>query len=173
MSLRISFVAALSVISVAACSPTFDWRVVRPDEASVEALFPCKPKSHARYVMLAGGQVHMYMYACEAAGHVYALTFAELGDPVRVTPALREMRTAASANINGVEASALALEVAGMTPNEAARRVDIKGKLPDGTAVRQQAGFFARGTYVYQASIVGPKPEDEASDNFFGGLKLL
>lgn len=173
MSLRNSSLAGPLLLALVACAPTLDWRLVRPEEGSIEALFPCKPKSHARTVALAGSHVRMLMYACTVAEHTYALTFADLGDPRTVTPALREMRTAASANIGGIEAGASAFEVAGMTPNPAAQRVEVKGQLPDGAPIRQQAGFFAKGTRVYQASIVGPRPAGEAADSFFAGLKLL
>jgi len=173
MSFRIPVLAAALACAFTACAPALDWRLVRPEDGAIEALFPCKPKSQARTVALAGNPVYMLMYACTAAGRTYALTFAELGDPARVTPALREMRTAASTNIGGTETLATALQVSGMTPNPAAQRVDIKGQLPDGAVVWQQAGFFVRGTRVYQASIVGSSPDAEAADSFFAGLKLL
>ncbi len=173
MPLRSAPLLASVTLALAACAPALDWRLVRPEDGAVEALFPCKPRSHARSVMLAGSPVRMLMYACSAADHTYALAFADLGDPSRVTRALEQMRKAASANVAGTEASATALAISGMTPNPAAQRVEVKGQLPDGRPVRQEAGFFARATRVYQASIVGPAPDREAADSFFAGLKLL
>ena len=32
----------------AACTPTLDWREVRPEASGLVALFPCKPDRHAR-----------------------------------------------------------------------------------------------------------------------------
>lgn len=169
---RIPSLAGLLALAIAGCAPALDWRLVRPEDGAIEALFPCKPGSHARTVSLAGAQVRMFMYACTAAGNTYALTFADLGDPAGVSRALREMRAAASANVAGSESRAADLSVSGMTPNPAASRVEITGHLPDGTLVREQVGFFAKGTRVYQASIVGSGPQPEAADNFFAGLKL-
>ena len=41
---------AAATLTLAACSPALDWRQVRPDDTGVEAMFPCKPLSHARTV---------------------------------------------------------------------------------------------------------------------------
>ena len=78
---RFPSLAGLLALAIAACAPALDWRLVRPEDGAIEALFPCKPGSHVRTVTLAGAQVRMSMYACTAAGHTYALTFADLGDP--------------------------------------------------------------------------------------------
>jgi hypothetical protein len=59
-----------------------------------------------------------------------------------------------------------------MTPNPAALRWRIEGRRADGTPLREQAGFFARGKRVYQATMVGASIDPDAADTFFTGLKL-
>ena len=49
-----------------------------------------------------------------------------------------------------------------MTPNPAAIRLRVEGRLPDGKAVQEQAVFFVRGLRVYQASVIGSMPGTEA-----------
>ena len=51
---------AAATLALTACSPALDWRQVRPDDAGVEAMFPCKPLSHARTVPLAGQPIVAY-----------------------------------------------------------------------------------------------------------------
>lgn len=161
-----------------ACTPALDWRQVRPDAAGIEVLFPCKPDSHARQVSLAGQGVRMTMYACTAQGHTYALTHADLGDPARVRPALSALRAAASANLQGTETLDRELNVPGMTPYAEARRLDVTGRLPDGTPAVQQMAVLARGTMVYQLSRVGPpagrdtNADQEAAESFLGSIRL-
>lgn len=166
------------LLALLACTPALDWRQVRPDAAGIEVLFPCKPDSHARQVMLAEQSVRMTMYACTAQGHTYALTHADLGDPGRVRPALVALRAAAVANLQGTETFERELNVAGMTPHPEARQLEVTGRLPDGTPVVQQLVVLARGTMVYQLSRVGPPvgggadADKEAAESFLGSIRL-
>ncbi len=168
----------VALLATLACTPALDWRQVRPDAAGIEALFPCKPDSHARQVPLAEQSVRMTMYACTAQGHTYALTHADLGDPARVRPALGALRAAAAANLQGTETLDRDLNVPGMTPHPEARRLDVSGRLPDGTPVKQQMVILARGTVVYQLSRVGPPAtqgadaDTEAAETFLGSIRL-
>ncbi|MFN3295165.1 hypothetical protein [Caldimonas sp.] len=159
-------------LGLSACAPTLDWREVRPEDSPLVALFPCKPKTHARTVELAGARVRMSLYACTAGGHTYALSWADMGDPARVTPALRALREATAANLGATSPATQALRVPGMTPNPQALRVRVAGTLPDGQAIVQVAGYFAHATRVHQVNVLGPNPPDEAVQTFFDGLRL-
>ncbi|WKB51872.1 hypothetical protein [Eleftheria terrae] len=165
--------ALAAALLLSACSPSLDWREVRPEGAGLRALFPCKPLSHARSVVLAGQPARMEMHSCSTGGWTFGLTFADLGDPARVEPALQQLRQAASANVGGPEAVIGPMRASGMTPHPQALRVQAQGRRPDGSVLLQQAGFFARGTVVYQASIVGHEAAPpEVLDSFFGGFTL-
>jgi hypothetical protein len=60
----------------------------------------------------------------------------------------------------------------GATPNAAAVRLMVSGRLPDGTTVREHAVFFTRGIRVYQRSVIGVAPTAPAVETFFTGLAL-
>ena len=136
-------------------------------------MFPCKPASHAREVTLTGVRVEMSMLACTAGDATYALAFADMADPARVTPALTEMARAASANLQAsAPASMTPARVPGMTPNPEATQWQIDGRMPDGRAVQEQATFFAYGTRVFQATVVGARLDAEALETFFGALRV-
>lgn len=155
-----------------ACSPALDWREVRPDGSAAVALFPCHPKRQSRQAALAGAPTRMTLWSCEAEGLTFALAQAELGDPARVTPALAEMATALAANLQATEVLREPAAVPGMTPNAEARRLRFSGRLPDGTAAHEQAVLFAHGTRVFQAAVLGARP-DAAAQVFFDGLRVV
>lgn len=168
-----SVALALAAAGVAACSPTLDWREVRPDGSRALALFPCKPASHARRVALAGAAVEMSLHACSAGETTYALAFADLQDPARVAPALEELTRAVSTNLQtSAPAASAPLAVRGMTPNLHAASWRLAGRLPDGRAVQERAALFAHGTHVYQVTAMGVRLEPEAMETFFGALRV-
>jgi hypothetical protein len=113
------------------------------------------------------------MFACSAGAATYALAFADMADPARVTPALAELARAASANLQSSAPGLSApLRVPGMTPNDQAARWQMAGRLPNGREVQEQAAFFAYGTRVYQATVLGERLDAEALDTFFGALRV-
>ncbi|MET0334068.1 MAG: hypothetical protein ABW190_07330 [Rhizobacter sp.] len=165
--------ACLLLLAVSACSPTLDWREVRPEESSVVALFPCKPTTDARMVSLAETRVRMQLVACRAGDVTWALAHADVADAARVAPALKSLRDAAASNLKGTAQAVGPMQLNGMTPNPQAERVRVQGRLPTGEAVVLEGGFFVRGTRVYQVSVMGQKLDADALGVFFDGLKLL
>lgn len=173
--MRACSVAAGLVVACAsaACTPTLDWRDVRPEASGLMALFPCKPASHARRLPLVGVSVEMSLFACSVGGVTYALGFADVGEPQRVGPALAELAAAAARNV-GAEGShiTLPLRIDGMTPQPQATRQVFAGRLGDGQRVEEQVAVFARGTRVFQATVVGAQLDLQAVETFFGALRL-
>ena len=58
------------------------------------------------------------------------------------------------------------------TPNPASQRLQLRGRMPDGRAVTEQIAVFTRGTRVYQTTVLGDKLDAQATDTFFGSLRL-
>ena len=155
-----------------ACSPALDWRESRPPDSDVVALFPCRPQPFARQLALAGETVQMHLISCSAGKATYAIAYAPLADPAKVTAALTQLRDAAAANIGAAPAVASPWSLPGMTPHPLAQKLLVEGRGADGKAVREQAVFFVKGLRVYQATIVGTVIDAEAAETFFNGLKL-
>jgi hypothetical protein len=164
--------AALAAALVAACSPTLDWREFTPEGSELGVSFPCRPDRHARTVALAGSPVELTMYACAAGGATFALGFLDVSDPGRISAALSELLAAARRNLNASSSATEALQMKRMTANEHAVRTVISGHLPDGAPVSEHAEFFTRGLRVYQATVVGAKPEQATVEAFFGALRF-
>ena len=163
---------ATACLALAACTPSLDWREVRPAGGGVLALFPCRPAQDARTVALAGAALKLNLESCQAAGATFALSFTDVQDPARVAATIEALRTAAVGNLGGTPVVAGTAVVAGMTPNPLAQRVRVDGRFPDGSAVREELLFFVKGTVVYQATVLGARVDASAVDAFFDGLKL-
>lgn len=164
--------AVIGGASLSACSPALNWRETRVPDSGAAALFPCKPEAHVRRVTLLGSERPMHLASCSAAGHVYALSHVDVGDPGRVTPAMQALRALAAENIGGPATVVGAQRIPGMSPHPLAERLAVSGKRPDGTVIEAQAVFFVKATVVYQATVVGDRLDNEAMDTFFAGLRL-
>lgn len=166
---RAAWVLSMSLIG---CSPTLDWRQVGPEGSDATAIFPCKPTTDARVVNLAGVRVRMVLVACRAGGATWALAFADVADPALVTRALQDLRRTNADNLEGTPSVIGPMRISGMTPNPHAEHVRMLGRLPGGDPVTLEIGFFARGTRVYQATVMGKALDAETVSGFFEGLKF-
>ena len=162
----------LPALLVTACTPALNWREIRPDGSELMALFPCKPDRMTRHLALAGVRTQMQLLSCDAGGVTYAVTHAAVEQPAQVDPALKALHQAAAANVGGSPHRSSPLAVPGMNPHPLAQRLTLSGRHADGAAVQMQAAFFVRGLRVVQATVVGPRLDGEAADNFFAGLRL-
>lgn len=162
----------LLAAALCACSPALDWREMQAEGSGVVATFPCKPDRHVRTVPLGGQTVRMEMLVCSAGGATFGLSFVDVDDPARVSATLDELQRLAAANLATSGRASAPLQVPGMTPNASAVRLRLEGHGPDGTGLSEQAGFFAKGLRVYQATVLGKKLSAEAADTFFAGLRL-
>jgi hypothetical protein len=165
--------ACLPFALLCACSPTLDWRQVRPVGLGLEAMFPCRPATLSREVMLAQRRLAMAMHACAAGGSTYAVGAVALDDVRDVGPALTALREAATRNVGGAVTEVTTVQVPGATPQAQAARVLLTGKRPDGREVVEHLAVFAHGHRVFQTMVVGDRPDAEAVSTFFDGLKVV
>lgn len=154
------------------CTPALDWREVRPEGSGLMLLFPCKPSSQSRQVLLAGAQRRLVLVACAAGDATWALAHTDVVDPALVAQALAELQSAAAANLSAASALELPLQVQGATPNPLSRQVQLSGRLPDGKAVNARLAVFAKGTRVFQATLIGTHWPAQAPEMFFSSLRL-
>jgi hypothetical protein len=162
------------ILCVSACSPTLNWREFVPEGSGLRMTFPCSPDRHARRVALTGGgTLNMEMLVCSAGGATYAVSFMNVAQPSQVAATLNELRMTSIRNIQGRQLRVTSLQIQGMTPNVAAQQGVWSGRLPDGSVVQTHVAFFVRGLRVYQAMVMGAKPNPEAVNTFLSGLKFV
>src|SRR5262245_50707126 len=105
-----------------ACSPVLDWRQMTPPGLGVQAMFPCRPASLTRQVVLLSSRMDMVMHACSAGGSTFALASLVTSDVRDVGTAIDSLREAAARNLDAEPAPARPFAVPGMTPNAQAGR---------------------------------------------------
>lgn len=164
----------LTVLALSACSPTFNWRELRPDGTPLQALLPCKPESAERTVPLGGAPTVLHMHSCEAGGLRFALAWADAPAGAVAATSTDWQRAALSAIrvdpvLQADPAHRWAATVGGAT---LVQGITAQGTDPQGQPVQTRAVYFARGTQVFQAAIYGPAISDEVRSTFFDGLKL-
>lgn len=137
------------------------------------ALFPCKPSGPTRTVPLAGAPTAVTVLSCDAQGMTFGLTFADVGEPGRVGPALQALAAVTAGNVGATAPAApSSAPVAGATPNARSGRFTFIGHRPEGAAIQAQLLLFTYGTQVFQATVLGNRLEQEAVDTFFGALQV-
>lgn len=166
----------IGVLWLAACSPTFNWREVRPDTSTLVALLPCKPDQAMRDVSLAGQPVRLDMLGCDAGGATFAIGHAAISDPARAGEMLTRWRAVTLANLRAtVSTDEPFLPTGGLALPQSVRVV-ASGQRADGEAVMVHAAWFAQSTgsgiQLFQAVVYANKVSTEVSDTFFSALKL-
>jgi hypothetical protein len=155
-----------------ACTPPLNWRDVRPAHTGLLLQFPCRPSLRERVVPLAGRPVRLSLYACNADGQTWALEVADVPDPAHVEGVLGELRRDIAANVGAKEGRSLTLRVPGATPSQRATHLVLSGHRPDGRAVQMQVALFADATHVFQATALGERLTELATETFFASLRL-
>lgn len=166
----------LAAVTLAACSPTYNWRQLRVEGTPLQALMPCKAESAARPVPLGlpTAAATLTMHSCQAGGLTFAVAWVALPDGSDAAAALDQWRQGALSTIQGTP------DAAPNTPSFAprikgapdAQGLRARGRTPDGRDVVMQAVYARRGGQLYQGAIYGPAIPDEVSTTFFDGLSL-
>ncbi|MES2739535.1 MAG: hypothetical protein V4754_01085 [Pseudomonadota bacterium] len=168
-------IAAACILS--ACSPKFDWRDYRSEEAPYAALFPAKPSTYSRNINLDGIELSMTMTAAEVDGTTFAIGSAELPDPAMAQKALEAMKTALVNNIGGKvaseQATAAAAAAGGLTSQSTVLAVQARG-LQNGTPVILNGKFISKDKRIYQVIVVGKEKQlvQDSVDTFLSSFKL-
>ena len=165
--------ASLLLLLLAACSPVFNWREVRPDNTALTLLLPCKPDKAQRSVPLGGRPTELAMLGCDAGDATFAIAVATVDDAAQVEAVLAGWQTATLANLQaggGGQTSPLKLPGADLLPP--AVLVRASGQRANGRAVQSQAAYFSQGRQVFQAVIYADKMDPEVAETFFSSLQL-
>lgn len=168
--------AALVLLGVSACSPTFNWRDVRAEGGtqSLNLLLPCKPDRVEKVVPLGGQPTPMSMIGCDAGGATFAVAVADLGEASPVAAVLTQWQALTLGNMKAAAASVSSrpLKVAGASGEPAPVLVLAQGQRADGSVVQGQAAYFYKGRQVVQAVMYAPKIAPDAAETFFGSFKF-
>lgn len=173
--LRTLCASGLIILSLAACSPQYDWRETRGSDAPFVVLLPGKPASFARPVNLDGTTVTMQMTAAEVNGVTFAVGSATMADAGAAQKALLAMKTALVNNIGGTVKRETATAVSATDKTTGMLEVEAIGKRKsDGKPLLLVGRFIARDQRIYQVIVMGQEKSvsREAIDTFLSSFKV-
>ena len=169
------FAAALAAcLALAACSPAFNWREVRPENTRLQVLLPCKPDKAEKVVPLGGQATTLSMLGCDAGGATFAVAVADVGDAAQAASVLALWQELTLANMKAAPDTRQVIDqkIIGASAAVPIVRVQAQGQRADGTAVSGQAAYFAQGSQVFQVVLYAPKIAPDVAETFFSSLKL-
>ncbi|MBV8379554.1 MAG: hypothetical protein JO369_02140 [Paucibacter sp.] len=152
------FIALLLLL--AACTPSLNWRAVRPAGSHLSLTFPCKPDVAAREV--AG--LHQGLAQCDADGASFVLSWSALHDSRDAADALKDMRGSVAQALHATVGTPRPFAVPGMTPLPEAVQMDLAG------ARHARVATFARDAQVYELLVVSDAPIRPAAWEGFVGM---
>jgi hypothetical protein len=136
--------------ALCACSPQYDWRDYRSNDAPYAVLFPGKPASQTRAIQLDGLEVSMTMTAAEVNGVVFAVGSAQLADAAKAPAAIEAMKTALVNNIGAT----VTRNKSSVDGKQSTLEVEAKGS-QNGEAMRLIGRFVAKDKRIYQVIVMG------------------
>jgi hypothetical protein len=152
-----------AILMLLACSPQFDWREVRGNDAPFRVLMPAKPASFSRDMQLAGLTLNMQMTAADAAGVNFAVGSVRLDDPGKAGVVAEAMKDGMLKNIQGRSRK-----------RPAAPTVSLKCR----EITRWRSSHYGRPlhhtrTTVYQVIAIGPakKLKQDVIDTYMSSFK--
>lgn len=170
----------LGFLLLAGCSPTYNWREVRPADLPVSVMLPGKPSSLTQRIRLDGMDLVMSMTGAQADDQPFTVACVTLPDdqPGTAERVLAAMRAGMLRNIGGTEERAQAVTVRRIDPQGQARgerpgvQLVASGRA-QGRPLRMHALFVADGRRACQLVALGADlPEDEVKV-FVDSLKLI
>jgi hypothetical protein len=158
------------------CSPGLNWRDVRPAQAPLSALFPCKPEAAERRLPLGEKEIVVKMLVCEAEDTVFTLAYAELKPDLNPGDLLDLWRKSTLSQIKAKTPTQVPFTLKGTLSLPQSSRLIAQGTKPDGQPLAVHASWFAVGSVVFQAAVYfsdeSSKANSAVADTFFSGLKI-
>ena len=163
-------------LSLLACSPGLNWREVRPAQAPLLALFPCKPDAAERNLPLGDKEVLVKMLVCEADGALFTLASTDVKSEPKLGEALDLWRKATLTQMKASASNEKPFALKGALALPQASKVVAKGLKPDGSTLIVHAAWFVVDTTVFQAAVYFSRGTADANgavaETYFSGLRL-
>ncbi len=175
--------AALCALTLAACSPRFDWREVRPPGAGFVVALPDRPHTVTREVAFGGRTIPMSMTSTGIGPTLFAVGVAELpGEAVEPQQVQSTLEWFRDALVRNVGATLLRSEPAAPPAGgrsralRAAITVEARGSpRADGRPTVLAARFFVADDRLYQVVAFGAEGEIPPAvlQTFFDSFQLI
>lgn len=172
LPIRRIFLSCFILFTSLACSPHWNWREVKSNDAPFSVLLPDKPVSHSRNIDLIGLQVTMTMTAAEVDGINFAVGSIQLPDKTKTEAALNAMQLAMIKNIQG---EVREKKIINMEANVTATQIIAVGHAGNtAQPLLLAARFMSKDQWVHQVIALGPEKNfpPDAIETFLTSFKL-
>jgi hypothetical protein len=166
-----------AALGVAACTPSLNWREVRPEHTSLKTLLPCKPDNGSRQVKVGQQELEVRMTGCQAQEHLLAI--ARLPMPQKATEqetahAIKEWQDATLANFKGqvTGTQAFVIKAKSAPSTTPVVKISASGQGPDGRPMQSQMLLFVHENQIVQAVVYAAKLSADVTETFFTSLEL-
>jgi hypothetical protein len=158
--------ALVLALSLSACSPQYNWRDYRSNDAPYAVLFPGKPATQTRSIKLDQLEVSMTMTAAEIDGVIFAVGSAQVPDAAQAPAAVEATKTALVNNIGATVTSS-------KSSNTGALDVEASGS-QNGEPMRLIGRFIAKDKRIYQVIVMGRASNivQDSVDTYLSSFKL-
>ena len=168
---RARLIAGLCAFTLAACSPSHNWRTWSAGGAPLQAMIPCKPDVAQREVNLGGVSTELHLHSCDNQGLRFALAWVAVPPAVDAQLVMAQWQKASAQSLQSAQApQSMALSAVRGATHTA--WWFMQGRDHRGQAVNSQAVYFTDGQRVYQAAVYGRAWEEAPVAPFWEGLKL-
>ena len=170
------FVVVGLIFLLNACSPHFDWREIRPNDAPYSVLLPSKPNAISRDILLGDQKVVMTMQAAQIDGVSFAVGAAKLPDPTQAQIAIDQIKEALVTHLAGRIIEQKSGVISQDNKPTFVRDFEALSTTQERGAANRIIGHIAaRDTWVFQVLIVGPDKaiNREAVETFISSFKAL
>ncbi len=152
------------------CSPALNWRQVAVPGASLSAYFPCRPDHVVRRLTLVAQAVDAGLSSCSASALTFAIMAIDLQKTSRVDEGQQELRQLAVQNFGGQVESLPNRTVSGHASPQVAQQFGASLERQQGRPLQARMLLFSRGSWVFQATVMGEQLPTEVVDFFFDNL---
>jgi len=163
---------SIAALLMVACSPEFNWRQTALTPTNLQAVFPCKPETAVRPVILGGQAMQLHMASCSASGVTVAVGHAAMPLPHDAGAVLRQWRQTTLATMRGKAVGEKAFTIASAPALPDAVSLQALGTGPQGSSLTLHAAWFAQGSTAFVAMVYGGTVRPEVADTFLSGLIL-
>jgi len=167
----------LAAFALTACSPAYDWRTITDNTNGYAIDLPAKPLIDERSIDIAGTTMRMHVRAARAENAMFAVgTVAMPSNEPRLQRAVLESMQDALARNVSAKPDARSIDVP-LADGSHVPALELEVSGPVGATGKHKtihAWLVARGTHVYQASIIADDaPPKEQAEQFFHSFKVF
>jgi hypothetical protein len=173
LNLSIRFLILVVIFVLQGCTPTFDWRLVKPQDAKLSLLMPAKPSYFSRDIQLKTHRLQLQMTAAEVKQLQFAIAYAKLDQSQAVLSEQLKTELLDSLKL-GMLKNIQAKQFEPVNQTHPHNTLVALGVAPNGQAIKMVARFLIHQDHLVQMIVMGEAKQmsKDMLDMYFDSLQL-